>query len=182
MEGIPCIMTLTFDSNIIRSADITVAFDAVSENLPLLFIESQEQLKTTNNTFVAIAYFGLVVFFLSLGHKMIGAEVMTNLQLIYLSNAFYKNTYLFLNGLRGFHLVTGYWALFHDGNDKIFVSPFSERVDVTPYFLENSLVVLTVLMPATVVLLVFNIIIHKKTIETVDVETQEQSKGRLMPS
>jgi hypothetical protein len=78
--------------------------------------------------------------------------------------------------------VTGYWALFHDGNDQSFIPPFSARVDVTPYFLENSLIVLTVLMPATVVLLVLKKIIHQKTIETVDVETQEQSEGRLLPS
>jgi hypothetical protein len=182
MEGIPCIMTLTFDSNIIRSADIAVSFDAVSSTLPLVIIANQEQLKTLNTIFFAISYVVLAVFFLSLGHKMIGVEVMTNLQLIYLSNAFYKKTYFFLNELRGIHMVTGYWALFHDENDQIFIPPFSERVDVTPYFLENSLIVLTVLMPATVVLLVLKIIIHQKTIETVDVETQEQSEGRLLPS
>jgi hypothetical protein len=97
MEGIPCNMTLTFDSTIIRSLDITVSFDAISETLPLMIINNQEQLRTIKTIFVAISYVGLAAFFLSLGHKMIGVEVMTNLQLIYLSNAFYNRTYFFLN-------------------------------------------------------------------------------------
>jgi hypothetical protein len=41
MEGLPCTMTLSFDSTIIRSSNITVSFDAVSETLPLLIVEHQ---------------------------------------------------------------------------------------------------------------------------------------------
>ena len=98
---------------------------------------------------------------------------MTNLQLIYLSNAFYKETYFFLNEIRRLHLVTGYWALFHDESDQNFSPPFSEKVDMTPYFLENSLVVLAVLMPVALVFLVLKGYIHKKTVETVEAEVSK---------
>jgi hypothetical protein len=181
MEGIPCNMTLSFDSAIIRSADITVSFDAVSDTLPLVIIKNQDHLRTINTIFVAISYASLAIFFLSLGHKMIGIEVIINLQLIYLSNAFYKKTYLFLNELRRLHLVTGYWALFYDENDQNFNPPFSEKVDMTPYFLEDSLIVLAVLIPVTLIFLVLRKQLYKKTVETVDVETQEQSEKRQLP-
>jgi hypothetical protein len=127
-------MTLTFDSTIIRSNDITVSFDAVSETLPLVIIENQEQLRTIKTIFIIISYVVLAVFLLSLGHKLIGVEVIINLQLIYLSNAFFKKTYFFLNEIRRLHLVTGYWALFWNEDDLKFNPPFSEKVDMTPYF------------------------------------------------
>ena len=51
-------------------------------------------------------------------------------------------------------LVTGHWSLFHDYTDSDFIPPFSSRADMTPFFLENSLIVISVLIPATVLFVV----------------------------
>jgi hypothetical protein len=69
-------------------------------------------------------------------------------------------------------LVTGYWSLFYEEGDRDFNTPFSERVDMTPYFLENSLLVLVVLIPTTVLFLLLKAYHHKKTLSTTDVEEQ----------
>ena len=118
-------MTISFDPTIITSDNITISFDAVSETLPLVIIQHLELLRTINTIFKIISYIALGVFFLSLFHKIIGVEIITGLQLIYLSNAFYKKSYLLFNELRRLHMVTGYWALFHDSNDREFKTPFS---------------------------------------------------------
>ena len=49
---------------------------------------------------------------------MIGAELITNLQIVCLSNAFYDKVYFFFNEVRRLQLVTGYWSLYHEENDS----------------------------------------------------------------
>lgn len=97
LEGLPSSMTLAFDSSIIRSPNITVSFDAVSKTLPLVIVKYQEELKTIRTIFTILSYISVGFFLLSLGHKMIGVEVLTNIQLIYLSNAFCRNFYFSFN-------------------------------------------------------------------------------------
>ena len=113
LEGMPCNMTFAFNTTIIESPNITVTFDAVSETQPLRIVQNQEQLKTTNTIFWAISYVAICIFFLSLGHKMIGAELTTNLQIVCLSNALYDKGYFFFNEVRRLELVAGFWSMFH---------------------------------------------------------------------
>lgn len=135
MEGRDCNLTMAFDSVSIRSPNTTVEFVAVSETLPLEIVEYQEELMTIRTIFYAISYIALIVFVLSLGHKMLGAEVMVNLQLVYLSNAFYKHSHFFFNELRRLHLVNGYWSLFwQQETDTFILSPFSTRLDISADF------------------------------------------------
>jgi hypothetical protein len=104
---------------------VTVSFDAVSETLPLLILQHQEELRTVRTIFTIISYIAIGVFFLSLGHKMIGVEIMANFQLIYLSNVLYHKFYFFFNELRRLQPVTGYWSLFYQDSDSDFYPPFS---------------------------------------------------------
>jgi len=65
------------------------------------------------------------VFLISLGYKMIGAELMTYFQLVYFSNAFYKKQGFFLSQILGLNVVSGGWSLFYDDNDSQFMIPFT---------------------------------------------------------
>ena len=164
LEGMPCSVNLIFDTTIIESPNITLTFNAVSETQPLRIVQNQEQLKTTNTIFWAISYIATGIFFLSLSHKIIGAELITNLQIVCISNAFYHKSYFFFNEVRRLELVTGFWSMFHEESDSDFSPPFSQRVDLTPFFLENSLIVVAVLIPATVAFLILKCYIHTKTV------------------
>ena len=54
-------------------------------------------LRTIRTIFRVISYIGLALFLLSLGHKMMGVELVTNLQIVYLSNALYHKAFFFFN-------------------------------------------------------------------------------------
>ena len=170
----PCTMTLAFDTTIIESPNITLTFDAVSETQPLIIVQNQEQLKTTNTIFWAISYVTIAVFFLSLGHKMIGAELITNLQIVCLSNVLYQKGYFFFNEVRRLEAVTGLWSIFHEESDSNFSPPFSQRVNMTPFFLENILILFVVLIPVTAIFILCKYYLHKKTIEITDVEKPDR--------
>ena len=102
----------------------------------------------------------------SLGHKLVGAELTTSLQMVYLSNALYHRVFFFFNEVRRLQSVTGYWALFYTEIDANFSPPFSQRVDTTPFFLESNLPVTILLIAATALLLTLKAVHHKKTANT----------------
>ena len=110
------------------------------------------------------------MFLASLGHKLIGAELTTNLQMVYLSNALYHRVFFFFNEVRRLQFTTGYWALFYTEIDVSFSPPFSQRVDTTPFFLESNLPVTILLITATTLLLVLKIVHHKKTANTTQLQ------------
>ena len=104
---------MSFDSNIIRSPNTSLSFDAISSTLKLVIINKQQEYKTFRIVFKILSYIALGIFVLSLGYKMVGAETITCCQLVYLSNAFYHQQYFFFNLLKQLGLVTGSWPLFY---------------------------------------------------------------------
>ena len=105
---------------------------------------------------------------------MIGAELITNLQIVCLSNALYDKGYFFFNEIRRLELVCGFWSIFHDESDSDFSPPFSQRVNMTPFFLENILILFVVLIPVTAIFILCKYYLHKKTIEITDVEKPDR--------
>jgi len=75
--------------------------------------------------FIYLDYAAVAIFLISLGYKMIGAELMTCCQLVYFSNAFYKKQFIFFSQTQGLKSVTGGWSLFSDDNDSQFMMPFT---------------------------------------------------------
>jgi hypothetical protein len=73
---------------------------------------------------------------------MVGAETVTCCQLVYLANALYQRQYIFFNEVKKMKVATGGWFLFYQEQDSEWRTPFSERVEMAPYFLENTAVVL----------------------------------------
>ena len=47
--------------------------------------------------------------------------------------------------------------------------PFSQRVDMTPFFLENTVIVMSVLVPVTIIFILFKRTLHVKTVAITDV-------------
>ena len=95
---------------------------------------------------------------------MIGAELTTNLQIVCLSNALYDKGYFFFNEVRRLELVAGFWSMFHQEQDSDFRPPFSQRVDLTPFFLENSLIVVALLIPVTIAFLILKCYLRTKAV------------------
>jgi hypothetical protein len=56
-----------------------------------------------------------------------------------------------LSAIKGLKRVTGFWSLFHKASYNSLVPGFSDRVEVSPYFLESSLIVGGVIILAFVV-------------------------------
>lgn len=147
MEGLPCELTLSFDSGVIRSPNASLSFSAVSRNAPLIISHHLSEYGTIKLIFGYLALIVLGLFVLSLPHKMIGAELLFNCQLVYLSNAFYARASFLFGSVKDFGLVSGYWSFFYDEAEHAdLLYPFTERVELTPSFLEDSLIVVGVLL------------------------------------
>ena len=97
LEGQPCSLIVSFDSLIIRSPNATLDFSAVSQTLPLIIPTNVEQHATVQMIFGLLAYTALGLFVLSLAHKMIGAELLSCLQIVYLSGTLYHTPSYFLS-------------------------------------------------------------------------------------
>jgi hypothetical protein len=63
--------------------------------------------------FRVLSFIALILFALSLGHKLIGAELLTCCQLVYLSYCFHRDSSVLYGSLQEFRLVTGYWSLYY---------------------------------------------------------------------
>ena len=64
--------------------------------------------------------------------------------------------------------------IFHEDSDSEFFPPFSQRVDLTPFFLENSLIIVAVLVPVTVAFILLKRSLFYKTIVITDVERPDR--------
>jgi hypothetical protein len=98
----------------------------------------------------------LVIFVLSLPHKMIGPELMSCCQLVYLSNVLYIEPSFLLSSVQNFRLVTGTWSLLTSSSDSKLLAPFSERVDLSKYFIKDSCIVVAILGVILVSLFLIN--------------------------
>ena len=58
------------------------------------------------------------------------------------------------SSLQGFHLVTGYWLLFGQNNYS-YLPGFTDRLQLGPYFLENSFIIVISLLLFTLLFLIF---------------------------
>ena len=81
---------------------------------------------------------------------MIGVELLSCFQLVYLSYSFYAKPSLLFSSVRSMELVTVLWSLFQDQKDENLLTPFTERVQITPYFLENNVIVIGALLAVSI--------------------------------
>ena len=91
---------------IINSQSSSVSFLAVSDNDELLFSESLESFSTFSLIFDVLAWVVLGIFLLSLGHKLIGAELLFNCQLVYLSCGMYSKVPFLVNSIGIFFVLS----------------------------------------------------------------------------
>ena len=71
--------------------------------------------------------------------------------MVYLSYCFYTQSSFMLSSIKGLKMVTGFWSLFHKAAYNSLLPGFSDRVEVSPYFLESSLIVGGIIILAFVV-------------------------------
>ncbi len=146
MEGFPCDLEASFDSNIIISPNVTLSFKAVSNNIPLVISKYYSQYSTVKTIFEVISYISLGLFLISLPQKLIGAELIFSCQIVYLSNGFYDKPTFLLSSIKGLKLVTGYWSLFYNGQHRSMHLPFTDRVQLSSSFLESSIIILSCIL------------------------------------
>jgi hypothetical protein len=65
-------------------------------------------------------------------------------QLVYLSYCFHPSLSFLFGSLKQFGSVTGLWSLFYQKEYSRLVQGFTNRVELSPFFFESSLVVLGV--------------------------------------
>ena len=158
MEDQNCTVTFSFDQQIIQSPTINFGFQAVSENTPLIITSYGDSYALSKIIFFYLSLAALAVFILSLPHKMIGAEVLSCCQIVYLSNAFYEKPRFLFSSVKSFRLVSGYWSLFYEQCDGYLFLPFSGRVQFTSYFIEDSLIVVSVLFVGFITFLTLKVV------------------------
>jgi hypothetical protein len=156
MEGLPCILSITFDSSLILSPAVALHFSAVSNTVPLRISLFKGEFAIIEMVFEYVAYAALAVFLLALPHKMMGAELLSSCVLAYLSNALYQESSFLLSSIKKFNLVTGDWALLHTEDDAGLIRPFTDRVELTEYFLTSSAITFTVLAAIVLLMVLLN--------------------------
>lgn len=80
-----------------------------------------------NFFFQALSYIVLIIFFLTLPHKMIGPEILVASQIVYLSNCFYSTSSLYSLVTKQFTAVTGGWDFFASAVDEDVLPTLSGR-------------------------------------------------------
>lgn len=150
LEGRQCSLTLDFNSTAIVSPTASLEFTADSSTQPLVITKNAALIAASAFFFNALSYAALVLFAVSLSHKMIGAEVLSTFQLVYLSNCAYGRVSYFSYTTQDAGWVTGGWPLFAPGltDDVAFLR---DRVALSEHFLSNSLLVAVVLFVAVAV-------------------------------
>ena len=143
MEGVPCNLELGFDQNILRSPSSKISFTVISNDFPLFYSTLIGQLRTIGISFKSLSYAVMGTFVLSIAHKLMGAELLICCQIVYLSISFYKMPPIFLSPLKNFNIVTGDWSFFHKSAYDEMLVPFTQRVQISAYFIENTLFVLS---------------------------------------
>jgi hypothetical protein len=114
---------------LLENTNISLSFEAISRNTPLIISQYRDQYKTFKSIFRALSYLVLGLFLLSLPHKMIGAELLFNCQIVLISNALYTRPSFLFNSVKNFGLVSGDWSFFYSSEvDQNVFYPFSDRV------------------------------------------------------
>ena len=124
--------------------------------MPLIVSNKLSEYQQIKFIFGIIALISLGIFLIGLPHKMLGAELINCCQMTFLSLCLYERPVLLYTALKGLSPVTGGWSYFADDNDSdlLLLPGLTDRVPVSPFFLENSgivagcLVVMTLLWGA----------------------------------
>ena len=133
MEGKDCVLSLTFDLNIINSQNISLSFVAVSETSPLIISKNMQYYNSVANVVEITCFIVFGIFILSLSHKMIGAELLVCCQTVYLSKSLYSQIPIIISPIKRLQMTTGFW-IFQSDSYRPLKTPFTKRVDFSPYF------------------------------------------------
>jgi hypothetical protein len=90
LEARACNLTLTSSFIAARYRDSSLAFPAISNDIPLIVSYYLESYYSIETIFRILSYASLGLFVVSLGHKLIGAELLFCCQLVCLSNCLYR--------------------------------------------------------------------------------------------
>jgi len=113
MEGVPCNLTLSYVQSLVKSPASILSFNAVSNDTKLLVSNHLETVSMAKFNFRLLSFIILGIFVVSLGHKMIGAELIVSCQTLYLScSMFGEPTFVFdsiysLNPVNGMSYLLG---------------------------------------------------------------------------
>jgi uncharacterized membrane protein len=80
--------------------------------------------------------------------------------MVFLSNALFATPSFLCSSMKTFTLVTGNWSFFFSDSDKELLYPFTERVEITDHFLEDTLFVVLALFVIGVAWLLAYLINH----------------------
>ena len=171
LEGRTCNVSMEFDPSVILSDNFALVFTVESDNNELVISAHLDSYQTMTFLFTAISYTAIAIFALGLGHKMIGAELLVSTQLVYLSSSLYKKIPFLAESVSKLRVVTGYW-LFQSEDYEEVLPPFTERVWLSPYFLESTFAV------ASLVLLVLLFLYVCHVLEYFTEEDEEERRRR----
>jgi cysteine-rich repeat protein len=137
LEGRSCSISLAFNFSLARSPAFTLDFTVQSNGEALSYSESMSSSSAVASTgflFNVLSYIALLLFLLSLPHKLAGAELMVTCQMVYLSYGFFLKSSTTFSKLKELGLITGKWSLFYKEADSHLIPGFSDRFEITPIF------------------------------------------------
>jgi len=106
--------------------------------MPLIVSNKLSEYQQIKFIFGIIALISLGIFLIGLPHKMLGVELLNCCQMTFLSLCLYERPVLLYTALKGLNPVTGGWSYFTDDSDLLLLPGLTDRVPVSPFFLENS--------------------------------------------
>ena len=115
MEGVDCQLNITFDKDTQAAEDSNIDFTADSRTQKLIVVDANiiNTKKQISFIFKILSYIVLGVFVASLGHKMLGLELISTCQMIYFSYMLYSPMTYGCTALAEFRFVTGYRTLLY---------------------------------------------------------------------
>jgi hypothetical protein len=87
---------------------------------------------------------------------------------VYLSYCLYPNPSVIFEGVNNLELLTGKWSLFYVKTDQLLIPGLTDRIEMSPFFLETSLVVTIGLLVLTIIFLVLSTVKFCTKAERVD--------------
>jgi len=158
MENRDCNVSLAYDPTIADKPPSTLSFTAQSDNTGLIVFSNFDLFETFQSLFSILSYSIIIVFLLSLPFKMLGVELINCSQIVYFSLCLYERPIILYEGMKNFHLVTGYWPFFEDEATTEIVG-FTDRISINLFFSKCTMSILAVLTPVMVVWVILKVIL-----------------------
>jgi hypothetical protein len=155
-------LNVTFERLVIVSPSATVDFEAVSRTMPLRIAKSAELMKSAKFIFTLLSLVAVGLFAVSLTHRMIGAELLVCFQVVLLSNCPYQKWDMFTYATQGTGAVSGGWPLFGTALSPS-VPTLTNRILMSLAFLNNSFVVVSLLLLFSLILAALALALNAKT-------------------